>query len=117
MDVEHRLSGRLAMVHDYAIALGIEPQVPGDLRRAHDRHTDDSGLLLIEIIECRDVLTRNDQHVRWRLRVDVVERDDKVVLKDFLRGDLAGGDAAEEATIICGHGAIVRQRARYRRGR
>ena len=75
------------------------------------------GFVFVEIVERRDVRARNDQHVRRRLRIDVVEGDGDVVLEHFLRRDLAGDDAAEEAPVICGHGAIVRQRVRCRRGR
>src|SRR5579871_3997238 len=45
----------------------------------------------------RDVLARDDEDVHRRLRVDVAERDDVVVLVHLGRGQVAGGDRAEEA--------------------
>src|SRR3990170_3738371 len=44
-----------------------------------------------------DVAARDDEHVRRRLRVDVAEGDDLVILVDPVGRDLARHDAAEEA--------------------
>ena len=47
--------------------------------------------------EARHVLLRDDQHVRRRLRVDVLDDDGIVVLVDHLSGDGSRYDLAEEA--------------------
>src|SRR4051794_25956046 len=103
MDVEDRLAGGLAVVDDDAVAVVFEVQVAGDLRDAVEGQADYARLALIERVERGDVAARDDEDVRRRLRVDVVEGDGDVVLEHLLRGDLAGHDAAEEATVISGH--------------
>src|ERR1051325_4263160 len=118
VDVEHRLPGGLAVVGDDAVAIRLEVEVAGDLGDAVKGHADDRSLALVERVERGDVPARDDQAVRRRLRVDVVESDGDVVLELLLRRDLAGDDAAEEATVISGHGArMIRRRAGCRRGR
>ena len=42
-----------------------------------------------------DVLTRHDQQVRWRLRINIANRDATLVLMDYGRGNFAGDDFAE----------------------
>jgi len=105
VDVKDRLPRRFAVIDDQPIAIRIHLQVPRDLRRTHHRHPDDVRLVLVEVVERRNVRARNDQHVRRRLRIDVVEGDGDVVFEHFLRRDFAADDAAEEATVVGGHGA------------
>src|SRR5437016_12608453 len=99
MDVEDRLPGGLAVVGDDAVAVALEVEVAGDLGDAMQGHADDGRLALVERVERGDVPPRDDEDVRRRLWVDVVEGDGDVVLEDFRRGDLAGGDAGEEAAV------------------
>ena len=55
------------------------------------------GILLLSFLQAANVLFWDDQHVRWRLRVDVLECEGVVVFVDFLGGNLAHDDSAEEA--------------------
>ena len=50
-----------------------------------------------EVVEAGEVASRDDQHVRRRLRIDVIEGDDAVVLVDDGCGDLTRDDLAEQA--------------------
>ena len=57
---------------------------------------------IARILHRRNVLTRNDENVDRRLRIDVPERDAIIRLGDDLRRNLFAHDAAEQA--ILGHG-------------
>ena len=51
------------------------------------------------VVQRRDVLLGDDEHVGRRDRVDVAERERVIVFEDDLRRDLFSGDLAEEAQI------------------
>ena len=48
------------------------------------------------LINPDNMLFRNDQHMRGRLRIDVLKRKSFFVFIDFLGGDFAGNDLAEK---------------------
>jgi hypothetical protein len=50
-----------------------------------------------QVVDRRDVSTRDDEHMQRRLRVDVLDGDEVVVLMDDGALDLARDDLAEEA--------------------
>ena len=50
-----------------------------------------------QIVQRGDVPARDDQDMQRRLRVDVLERHQLIVLMDELAGNLAADDLAEEA--------------------
>jgi len=106
VDVEDGLAGGFATVADDAIAVGIEMQTAGDLRRANHQSADESGLAVIEIVKRGDVAPGNDEDVRRRLRIDVVKGEDLIVFEDLPRRDLAVRDAAEETFVVC-HSEII----------
>src|SRR6188768_2079937 len=97
VDVEYRLPG---------VAVGVEHGAESTLgvamlgsdgggtpeHRAYQRVV--SGR---EVVDRRDVLRRHDQHVQWRLWIDVAKGDERVVPVNHLRGDRAGDYAAEQA--------------------
>ena len=107
MNVEDRLPGRLAVVGHDSISVRAQMQIVRDLSDAHQRRSDGGGVGLAQIIEAGNVLARNDQDVRGCLRVDVMKCDDVAVFVDFLRGDLAVRNAAEETTVSAGHPRII----------
>jgi len=108
VDVEDGLAGGFAGVDDHAVAVRREFQVARDLRGAQQHVSDDRVVLIGHLVERRDVFARNDEDVRRRLRVDVVERDDLVVFVHFFCRDLARRDAAEEAAVVTSHARIIR---------
>jgi len=61
----------------------------------------------LEGVQRLDVTLRDHEHVRRRLRIDVVECHDVLVFVHLLRRDLAGGDAAKETSIVT-HARIIR---------
>ena len=79
-----------------------QPLVLGDLPGHDVQVADQRGVVVVEDVERRDVLSRHDEHMRRRLRVDIAEGDGAVVLLDQLRWDLAVDDLAEQAVA---HGA------------
>lgn len=57
---------------------------------------------VVQVRETRDVDLRHDEHMKWRAREHIVDRDDIVLVEDDLRRYLAVDDPAEEAVL---HGA------------
>ncbi len=117
VDVKHRLPRAFAVVDDEAVAVGVEAEVVGEGGGADEGFAHRHCVGFGEVVERGDVASRDDEDVRRRLRVDVVEGDRVGVFEDFLRGDLAVGDAAEQAVSVAGHAGIIRLRAECRRGR
>ncbi|MPM82084.1 hypothetical protein SDC9_129142 [bioreactor metagenome] len=58
---------------------------------------DDGFVLLGEFIDPGDVFFRYDEHMHGRLRLNVMERDDLIVLIHLLGGDLSRYDFAKDA--------------------
>src|SRR6476660_1237895 len=96
MDVEDRLSRTGARVHDGAIA-GGDPLRSGNLRGGEHEPAHHRGIR--RLVERSDVLLRDHEDVRRRLRIDVAEGDRVLVLADDLRRDLPAHDAAEQAGV------------------
>jgi len=64
------------------------------LHRAHQRI-----VVRIQIVQCGDVTARNDQDVQGRLRIDIPDRNDLVILMDEASRDLSCDDLAEKAIV------------------
>src|SRR5690606_1749370 len=91
------LSGLVAVVDDEAEPVLHEPELIGHAtRREHDL-THRLDVLRLEVVDGRDVLLRNDEHVGRRDRPDVLERERVVVLVDDRGRDLLLEDVAEQA--------------------
>src|SRR5262245_55504905 len=96
VDVEHGLTRVAVGIEDSPVALvGVTVLFRqgggGSLHGAHERI-----IMRVEIVERGDVTTRNDQDVQWRLRVDVSDCDELVVLVDEASRDLSRDDLAEK---------------------
>src|SRR3989454_2466948 len=99
--VDHRAPARL-----------VEALLAGDLRRKGEngRH----HRAVAHLIQRGEVALRDHQDVHRHLRLDVRERDGALVLAQFLRGDLACHDLAEDAVVHEGlHKNIRRNRQVY----
>jgi len=96
VQVEHGLPGVGIAVEDRAVAAGGEAALGGDRRAAPHHLADELIVVGLEIVQGRHVRARHHQHMHRRLRTDVVERDETLVLVHLRRGNLAGDDAAEE---------------------
>src|SRR5215831_21108534 len=97
MDVEDGLPSAAIGVEERAVAGLRESAFFGDRCGASYELADDLLILDADVVQRRDVPLRNDQHVRWRLRVDVVECQYSIVFIDDARGNRAIDDFAEQA--------------------
>jgi len=97
MDMEHRLTSVAVAVQDRPVpALGVAVLL-GQCGRAADHHADKVVVVRSQIVQRRDVLARNDEDMKRRLGIDVLERDKILVLVDELTGDRASDDLTEQA--------------------
>src|SRR2546430_6561654 len=92
--MEDALASTGAVVHD-------EPEIVAVTRVARDPRGREYELPgepgVVEVREPLDVPARNDEHMKRRARVEVIERDDVVVLVDEPRRQLLRDDPAEDA--------------------
>ena len=97
VDVEHRLAGFAVAVEDRPVATLRVAVFPGQHggRSEHRAHQRVIGRR--QVIDGGNVPPRHDEQVQRRLRIDVLNRDQIVVLVDDGAFDLARDDLAEEA--------------------
>ena len=81
-------------IDDQPVAL-IEILLSGDLRGGGEQMTEQPCILGGRVRERCEVLLRNDQDVDRRLRMDVREGDDLLVLEETGDRDCSGGDLAK----------------------
>ncbi len=93
------LPGISSCVEDDSVSLFIDPDVTGNLAGLEQDMTQQVHFVIRKVIERSEVLLGYDQNVDRRLRVDVMERNDPVVLKDQLGRDLFIYDLTENATL------------------
>ena len=74
----------------------------GQSASGHHTAAEHEGVLVRRVDQRGDVATRDDEQMDRRLRVDVLERDNRVVLLHDVARTLARDDAAEQAVV---HGA------------
>jgi hypothetical protein len=89
MQVEDRLARIGVAVEHRSISAGGVPVVFGDRCRASHHLANERVIASREVVQARDMPSRNDKHVRRCLRRDVFERDDVVVLIDDGCGNLS----------------------------
>ena len=94
VQVKHRLLRILAAVENGPVVSMPEPL--HYLRRDHKQVADDGLVVFGDVVQPRDHLLGDDQNVRRRLRVKIVDDDGEVILIGNLRGDLPGDDFFED---------------------
>ena len=104
MEVEDGLTGAGADVEDGAVSL-LDVALARDLGSGEVAAADDFGVGSLGLFQSSKMLLGDDEHVRWSLGADVFESEDMVVFVDFLVGNLALNNAAEESVGI-GHGLL-----------
>jgi hypothetical protein len=93
VQVVHHLPAVIVAVDDEPETVFGDAFGPGDVT-SHDEHVAQGALVLVgHVVDRGDRLVRNDEHVHRRLRTDVAEGRDPVVLvhdggRDFTRDDL-----------------------------
>ena len=78
----HRLAGVVSAVRDDAVAVP-QPRLGGDLRDRLEYLGDDGAVVMIYRVDRLDVGLRDHENVHGGLRVNVLERENVVVLKDL----------------------------------
>ena len=96
MDVHDGLAAVLAAVVDDAVAV-LEPQLLRNDRDLLKDMGDDIAVLCVDRVCAAVMLLRDEEHMHGRHRVEVVDRDDAVVLIDLVRGDLSRGYLTKNA--------------------
>ena len=85
VQVEHRLAGIRLQLNTVLNPPDAYPAPPRWSSQAHHR-ADEGVVLAKQIIQRRDVRARHDQHVHGRLRIDVFEGDETIVLVHLFAG-------------------------------
>src|SRR5262249_18698259 len=98
----HALPGSRVGIEERAVPDVGEAAFFGDERGPADEFADDLIVFSADVVERWNMTLRHDEHMRRRLRVDVVEREHAVVLVDDARRYFSLDDFAEQAV---GHGA------------
>jgi hypothetical protein len=106
VEVEDGLSGTGADVEDGAVAL-LDVALAGDLGGGQVAAADQFGVGGLGLFQSGNMFFGNDEDVGGGLRVDVFEGENVVVLVDFLGGNFAAQNAAEQAVGI-GHVRFIR---------
>lgn len=97
MDMKHRLTCvGVAVEHRPIPPVGMA-KIFRNQRRPSDHLTDEAVVIGRQVVQGRDMYAGDEQYVGGGLRVDVVERDDLVVVIDHVGGDIATHDFAEKA--------------------
>ena len=102
VDVKDGLACALVSVEERTVSDFRKASLLRDKRGAADQLADDLIVFRPDVVERWDVTLRDDQHMCRRLRVDVIEGDDPLVLIYDRRRYLSLDDLAEQAV---GHGA------------
>jgi hypothetical protein len=95
--VEDGLAGVGVAVEDGPVATRIVAMVPGNRRRSPHHLTHQRVVFLRQVVQRGDVPPGYDEDVCRRLRVDIFERDQPIVLVHDRRGYLFRHDLAEKA--------------------
>lgn len=95
MHMTHTLTAVLTDVGDDAVAVG-QPLRCGNLRNGGKDSGDSCAVVGRDLVSRGDVRFGNDQHMHRRLRVDIAEGVNKLVLVDLARGNLTGDNFAEQ---------------------
>ncbi len=91
---DHLPAGRVAIDNDPETVFS-KTEVMGDLAGDLMNMTDQFIICSCQIKNGADMLARNDQEMMRRLRVDVLDDDQTIILENLLAGDLAGNDFTE----------------------
>src|SRR5271170_7435564 len=108
VQVKDGLSRARANVQHCAVSL-LNVALPRDLSGGEVAAPDEFSITGPRLFQSREMLARNDQHMRGRLRIDVFEGEDVLVLVNLFRRNLAVKNTAEKTA-----GGSVSHRRRER---
>jgi len=99
VQVKYGLPGAWSHVEDSAVSL-LNLAFARDYRGSQMASANEFRIHRFCLLESRDMALGNDKDVRRRLRMDVFESEDMLVLVDLLRAGFAADDATEDAAGI-----------------
>ena len=93
--VKHRLASACIAIHNGPVALICNALRSSDFlgRQVHVTH--DTAVVLAEVIDRRNVFTRNNQYMRWRLGIDIAKGNRGFRLVNDVGGYIAIDDLAD----------------------
>lgn len=96
----------IAAIEDGTKATSRDPKLGCDVLDREKKILEDRRVFKPHIQQIRYVSFGNHEHVHWRLRTNVAEREDTIVLINLLRGQRALDDFAEDT--LFGFSLVVR---------
>jgi len=99
MQVRHRLARVRARVHDGSIARARVPAVACDRCGTSSKLSEERFVFWRRSAVVGQMLARDDEHMKWRLRIDIAYDEEVVILKHNIGGDLPRDDLAEYAIV------------------
>jgi hypothetical protein len=97
MEMEDRLPRITVAVEHRPIPALIEPILPGEIAGDSEQGPDQGIVLRTEVVKRGDVPARHDQQVERRLRIQILEGDDRTVVVNAFSGNQTRCDLAEQA--------------------
>ena len=106
MQMRHALLPVFSAVDDDAVAGLVDLEIFDELADDSVRVTDDGFVLVRQFVDPRDVFFRDDEHMHRRLRLDIVDGDDEIVLinlsgRNFPGDDLTKNAVAQFTQLLC----------------
>ena len=105
MEMEDGLSGTGAYIDDGAVSV-FNFALAGDLGCGEVAASDDFGVGCLRFFQSGKMPFRNDERVRGRLRIDVLEGKNVLVFVDLLGRNFSADDAAKETVGVGGLGHL-----------
>ena len=95
MQVKNRLTGPRSDIEHRPVPV-FNAALARNVRSHKITAADGFRVFGLSFFQSADMLLGNDQHVRRRLRVDVLKRVGVFILVNFLRGNFTGDNPAEQ---------------------
>ena len=108
VDMKHHLTTIRVHIEHRAVTRFMDPPIPRDLAGCVYHVSHQEILLRREVIQCCDVGLGCDENMDRRLRVDVLEGVDTVVLIHFRRRNLPLDDPAEKTVGHAGYSNLFK---------
>jgi hypothetical protein len=110
--VKYRLPRSWTYVQHGPVSL-LDVSLARNLSRCQVAAADHFSVFGLRFFQSSKMFLRDDQHMRGSLWVDVLKGENVLVLVNFLGGNLAAEDAAEQAVARgLGHGKLRREHNR-----
>ena len=103
MQMVNRLATPLTGVGNDTIAIRDQTLLRRDHPRRQQQASGDERVVVAQVTHRRDVLARDDQYMGRRCRLNIAERDDRVIVIDAFSRDLAPNDPAEDTLLIAAY--------------